>query len=104
MPRRGRLTALKVKQDSTVAQGGLTDDGEKRGEGLAEGGFSDVGIEGIATAEQKLKHWIRDGHPLENEMTSGEIAAHRGDAVERDLAVQQQVMNDGEHHHGVKVT
>ena len=74
-----------------------------RGEGVAEGVLSEVGVESVAAAEQLLEHGVLRGHPFEDEIAGGERAAERGDVGERDLALEQKMMQDSEHHDGVEV-
>ena len=92
-----------MEEDALVLEQGLAGDGEVRGEGGAEGGFVQVGVDGLASAQDLAELGIAGRNPLEDEVAGGEPGAEGGDAIERDLTAEQQVMDDGEHEDGVEV-
>ena len=92
-----------VKEDSAVVEGGFLRDVEVGVECCAEVGLGEVGVEGFAAAEKFEEFGVGGGDPLDDEVAGGDFAAERGDAVEGDLADEQQVMDEGQHQDGVEV-
>ena len=70
-----------MEQDAAVQESHLVNGGEVRREGLAEGCLGDVGVDVVAATEKLLELDIGWGHPLEDEVAGGEVAAESRDAV-----------------------
>ena len=91
-----------MEEYPAVGKTDLAEDVEVRSKGLAEGGLGEVGVKSTATPDQLLEHWVLRGNPFEDEVPGGEAGAE-GHVGEGDLALEQKMMQDGEHHHGVEV-
>ena len=92
-----------MKQDAIVGECALAGKVKMRGEGVAESGFSDVSVNGVAPTEDFDEPWVGGGNPLDDEGAGGEARGERGDVVHRNLAGEQQVMDDGKHQDGVEI-
>ena len=97
------LSFLEMEQDAAIRQRHFADGDEVAGERVAEKGLGEVGIDVVAPAEQLLELHIGWEAPTRGSGARGEVAAQACDAVHRDLAVQQKMMDDCEHHHSIEV-
>ena len=95
---------MKVKEDAAVFEGLFAVGGEVTGEGVTEGWLGDVTERGVAAVKELVKHGVGGGNPLEDEVMGGEVGGEGGDAFKGDVTCDEQVMEDGEHEDGVKVS
>src|ERR1700677_3397108 len=95
---------MQMQHGAAVRQGELFNDCKVLGEGFAECGFGDVGVNGFAAANEFMKLRISWGNPFEDEMCGRQTAAKPGDTVHWDLAAEQEMMQNGQHHDRVEVT
>lgn len=94
---------MQMQHGAAVRQREFIDGRKVPGEGFAERGFRDVSVDGFAAANEFVKLRVSWGNPLKDEVGGRETAAQFGDTVHRDLAAEQQMVQDGEHHNRIEV-
>ena len=61
-----------------------------------------MGEDGVAATDELAEHDVGGWDPLDDEMAGGEIRGEAGDFGERDVVVEEEVMDDGEHDEAVE--